>query len=92
MSDIPRIPTTRTYDALYWMGIVATLACLTSILAGNTEILWRFEHIGVPLSWALGALAVVLFLAAEIVSHASPVAQEPEEQEAPSSQLETVWY
>jgi len=44
------------------------------------------------LSWALGALAVVLFLAAEIVSHASPVAQEPEEQEAPSSQLETVWY
>ena len=92
MSDITRTPTTRTYDAFYWMGIVATLACLALILAANTEFLWRFEHTGFPLSWALGALAVILFLAAEVSPHSTPVSPDPEEQQVPSAELETVWY
>ena len=33
----------------YWLGIVLTFTCLALILLSNTALIWRFEHIGVPL-------------------------------------------
>jgi hypothetical protein len=52
--------------AFYWIGVASTLTGLALILAGNTELLWRFEHRGFPLSWGLVGAAVLAFLAAEI--------------------------
>ena len=61
---MPIVKRIRT-DAFYWIGVAMTLACFTLILAGNTELVWRFEHKGFPLSWAFAAAAVLAFLAAE---------------------------
>jgi hypothetical protein len=92
MSDITRTHTSATYDAFYWIGIAATLVCFALILAGNTELLWRFEHTGFPLSWAVGALAVVSFLAAELCPVQSSAAPDYEGEYAPSTELETVGF
>jgi hypothetical protein len=56
----------------YWIGIVMTLVCVALVLAGNTELLWRFEHRGFPLSWVFGCVAVVAFLVCEYGQSASP--------------------
>jgi len=48
------------------------LACLAFAWAGNTELLWRFEHTGFPLSWALAGGAVAAFLAFELCDVDSP--------------------
>jgi hypothetical protein len=56
----------------YWLGMVMTAACLGLIFAGNTEAIWRFEHIGIPLSWVMGALAMLAFLAFEVLDSTSP--------------------
>jgi hypothetical protein len=53
------------FAACYWIGIALTVACCTLILASNTDWVWRLEHVGVPLSWACGGVAVLAFLAAE---------------------------
>jgi len=50
----------------YWIGVTATMACFALILAGNADLLWRFEHRGFPLSWAFAVAAVLAFLAAEL--------------------------
>jgi len=68
----------------YWVGVAMTLACFALILAGNTELVWRFEHKGLPLSWAFAAAAVLAFLAAEF-SHSARSA--PSKAEDRSSQL-----
>jgi hypothetical protein len=49
----------------YWVGVVMALACFATVLAGNTELLWRFEHRGFPLSWIFAGVTIVAFLAAE---------------------------
>jgi hypothetical protein len=49
----------------YWIGVGTTLGCLALVLAGNTDLVYRFEHVNFPLSWALAAVAVLAFLAAE---------------------------
>jgi hypothetical protein len=51
--------------AFYWIGVAMTLACFALVLAGNTELLGRFEHRRFPLSWAFGGGAIFAFLAAE---------------------------
>jgi hypothetical protein len=53
------------YNAFYWIGIVMTPASWVLILAGNTETIWQFEHVGFPLSWAFAGAAMLAFLAAE---------------------------
>jgi hypothetical protein len=56
-----------TFSAgLYWIGMISTVTCLGFIIAGNTELLYRFEHTPFPLSWAFAGLAVLAFLAAEL--------------------------
>jgi hypothetical protein len=52
-------------NVFYWIGATMTLACVAFVMAGNTELAWRFEHRGFPLSWAFGVAAILAFLAAE---------------------------
>ena len=61
MSTAKRIWTT----GLYWIGMAMTLACFAFVLAGNTDLVWRFEHTGFPLSWAFAGFALLAFLGAE---------------------------
>ena len=72
----------------YWCGMAATLACLTFILAGNTESFWRVEHKGFPLSWAFAAAAILAFLGAEVCEVAWPL---PSRAAGPNPQLSTEW-
>jgi hypothetical protein len=69
----------RTFCGL---GLVMTLATLALILAGNTEVAYRFEHTGFPLSWGFAAIAILAFLAAEICQPGDSPAREAEQQEA----------
>ena len=54
------------YWTCYWIGIVMAGACLFLVLAGDTESLWRFEHVHIPLSWVAGTVAMLAFLMAEL--------------------------
>ena len=72
----------------YWIGAAMTVACFALILAGNTELVWRFEHRSFPLSWAFAGAAVLAFLAAEFCHTAIPL---PSEGEDRSSQLSAEW-
>ena len=49
----------------YWVGITMTLSCLALILAGNTDLMWGFEHRSFPLSWACAGMAILAFLMSE---------------------------
>jgi hypothetical protein len=80
MSAFSGTRTTVLYDALYCTGVVMTLACLAFVLAGNTEILWPLEHARIPLSWVLGGIAVLSFLAAEICPLPPDAASEMENE------------
>jgi hypothetical protein len=73
---------------LNWLGVVLTLACFAVVLAGNTELVWRFEHAGMPLSWVLAGAAVLAFLATELCDSTAPL---PGEEEDSSSQLSSEW-
>ncbi len=72
----------------YWIGVAMTLACFALVLAGNTELLWPFEHTQFPLSWVFGGGAILAFLAAEFCH--IPVSR-PSEEEEESSQLSAEW-
>jgi hypothetical protein len=72
----------------YWMGVAMALACLALVLAGNTDLMWRFEHSGFPLSWALAGAAILAFLATEFFDSSSLV---PCNAEDPSSRLSAEW-
>lgn len=72
----------------YWIGVAMVLACLALIVAGNTEFLWRFEHTGFPLSWAVAGAAVFAFLAFEVCDYGSSL---PRQAEKPSSQFSPEW-
>ena len=56
---------------LYWGAVAMSLGCFALVLAGNTETVWRFEHVAFPLSWTFGIAAMVAFLAAEFFHPAS---------------------
>jgi hypothetical protein len=73
---------------LYWIGVIMVLACLGLILTGNTDLVWPFEHTGIPLSWMLGGGAVLAFLAFELCDDSSSVPQEAEDRVA---QLTPEW-
>jgi len=68
----------------YWIGVAMTLACFAFVLAGNTDLVWRFEHTGFPLSWAFAGVAVLAFLGAEF---SQPAFSRPSRAEIRSSQL-----
>ena len=88
MSTTERDWTAAFRTGFYWIGMVMTLACLTFVLASNTELLFRFEHTAFPLSWAFAGLAVVAFLAAESCQPAESLTSETEDE---SSQLVPEW-
>jgi hypothetical protein len=89
MSTAKRNWTVGFYDGFYWIGVAMTLACFALILAGNTELLWRFEHTRLPLSWACAGAAVLAFLAAEFCHSAFSLPHETEADK--SSQLALEW-
>ena len=72
----------------YWIGVAMTLACLVFIAAGNIELLWPFEHVGLPLSWVLAGSAILAFLAFEICDISSAWSSKAEGE---SSQLSPEW-
>jgi len=74
----------------YWIGIAMTLLCFALILAGNTELGWRFEHRGFPLSWLFASAAVVAFLVCEFCQSARSRPR-PRDAEERASQLTPVW-
>jgi hypothetical protein len=68
----------------YWIGVAMTLLFLALVLAGNTDLIWRFEHQGFPLSWPCAGAAVLAFL----ISEYSPAApSRPGEAEGQSRQF-----
>jgi hypothetical protein len=92
MSGFRRGLTGGFYNAFYWLGILTTVACFALVLAGNTEVLWRFEHVGFPISWAFGAIAVLAFTAVEVCSPPPNVSTASEEEFAPSPDWEALDY
>ena len=78
-------------DAFYWIGVTMALACFAFVMAGNTELIGRFEHRGLPLSWAFGVAAVLAFVAAEVCHTAFLGAAKTERRPSPlASELEAV--
>jgi hypothetical protein len=74
--------------AFYWIGVATALACFGLVLAGSTELLWRFEHRGFPLSWALAGVSILAFLGAEFCSSAFPLPSRVEDRSSqPSPEL-----
>jgi hypothetical protein len=65
----------------YWLGMALSVACISLVLARNTELLWRFEHADFPLAWASGLIAILAFLAAEYLDPAT--AEKPSVRPAP---------
>jgi hypothetical protein len=63
----------------YWIGVAMTLACFAFVLAGNTELVWRFEPRSFPLSWTFAGAAALAFLAAEFGHYASSPRNELED-------------
>ena len=61
------LPTARRRwtTVFYSLGLVMTLAFIALVLAGNVDLVWRFEHTGFPLSWMFGVTAILAFLVAE---------------------------
>jgi hypothetical protein len=53
-------------SAFYWVGVCMTVACVGLVLAGNTKIGFRLEHLDYPLSWIAAGIGVLAFLASEI--------------------------
>ena len=74
----------------YWAGIALTLACFGLVLSGNTDLIWRFEHRPLPLSWAVAGAGVLAFLAAECTSVLFPRRRAEERSSQLASQLEAV--
>jgi hypothetical protein len=62
----------------YWIGVVMTLACFAFVLAGNTDLVWRFEHKAFPLSWGFAGAAVLAFLGSEFCHSAFSLPNEAE--------------
>jgi hypothetical protein len=81
MSTTKRDGTVGFYAGLYWLGMVMTLGCLVLIVAGNTELLYQFEHMRFPLSWACAGIAVLAFVAAELCHPADALTSSSEAED-----------
>jgi hypothetical protein len=77
-----------TQRVFNWIGVVLTLACFAVVTASNTELIWRFEHAGLPLSWVLAGAAVLAFLATEFCDSTASL---PSEEEDSSAQFSSEW-
>jgi hypothetical protein len=77
MSTAERSWATGLQFGFFWTGIFLTLACIALVLASNTAVGYRLDHMGLPLPWVLGVGAVLQFVMAEICQRASPHASAP---------------
>ena len=73
-----RIMADVIHPAFYWIGVILAAACFTLTLGSNTELLWRFEHAGLPLSRIVGAVSIFALLSAELSHSASAIPAEVE--------------
>ena len=73
---------------LNWIGVVLTVACLAAVLAGDTELIGRFEHAALPLSWVLAGGAAIAFFATELCDPERPEAEADEDS---SGQFSSEW-
>jgi len=78
-------------DAFYWLGTATSVLCISLAWARNTGLVWRFEHTGFPLSWAIGVIAILAFVASEYC-HPAPPAKVRKARRIPEMRPETaVW-
>jgi len=56
----------------YWIGVSMTVACIALVLAGNTKLGFRLEHLDYPLSWVTAGIGVLAFLVSELCRPAAP--------------------
>ncbi len=71
-----------------WIGVVLTLACFATVVAGNTQLIWRFEHSVFPLSWVLAGAAILAFLATELCDSTASL---PDDVEYSSPEFSSEW-
>jgi hypothetical protein len=88
MSTTERNRAAGFYVSFYWIGIIMTLACLAFVLAGNTNLVYRFEHSRFPLSWVPAIVAMLSFLAAEFCHPRESLESETVEED---SELAAEW-
>ena len=69
----------------FWLGFAMSLASFALVLAGNTELVWRLEHRGLPQSWVFGGAAMLAFLAAEFCHSAFSFANRAENRDSQRS-------
>jgi hypothetical protein len=75
----------------FWIGVILALASFAFVMGHGTELVGRFEHRGLPLSWVFGVAAVLAFLAAEICHAVFSRTSETEmPAAAPVTELESV--
>ena len=74
------------YAGFYWIGMIMALACFAIVFAGNTDLIYRLQHSGFPLSWTLAVIAMLSFLAAEFCHTDLPSSEDEE-----SSELAPEW-
>ena len=84
MSTTVRNWTAGLYAGFYWIGVIMTVVCVALALAGNTDLIYRFEHSRFPLSWIAAGVAMLAFLAAEFCPT-------PDAQKEASSELVSEW-
>jgi hypothetical protein len=78
-------------DTFYWFGMAMSVLCIAVAWARNTELVGRFEYANFPLSWALGVIAILAFLASEYCDRVSP-AENRSAQRVPETLPESsVW-
>jgi hypothetical protein len=56
----------RAAICFYWIGVAASVACITVVVARDNDLFSRFEHRGMPLSGVLAGVAALAFLVAEL--------------------------
>jgi hypothetical protein len=73
----------RAAACFYWIGVATSVLCVAVVLVRESELFWRFEHRGFPLSGVLAGVAALAFLVTELCdSLYGP--HEAEEQDASS--------
>lgn len=57
----------RWASRFYWLGVLMTFGSIALVLLGNTKWGAMVEHTSFPLAWKFAGVAVVSFLAGEIL-------------------------
>ena len=74
---------------LYWTGIAMAAASLAVVLAGNTELVSRFEYAGFPLSWVFAGVSIFALVAFEFCDRTFSTSERQDRSYHPSPRWET---